>query len=479
MKNLKWNGGSWKTRFAAMVTVALIGAALPAIADAQTVLFTGDEPLNFFSASHLTDDLALNNDPNDTTRNGVSSAGADPNALETGDGVWLRSTGRRMRSGIGFNDVLDANGDPVLDGNGDPVQEPVGLAGNAVGADGTFMTAGSQPADALDNRGHGASFVLYDAKTTTGMQTLNFSLFYNDSTPNYDAMGMEVVGADGAGGNVAVRVWGIQETGVAGDPWDTNDFTHLAGSGRSGALLSAANHRNNSGDGAGPQVDRLFMADSSAAPSGADEILNPSAEWQDLSFEFDTATGYDYLIFAFAGVTMDLVAPAIGADGFAYDNISFEPAAAGLACDLDGSGQCDLVDLEMLVDDVIAGTATAADIDTWLGDASDPANLYLGGTKTFQLGDADLNGNVDSVDLGLLLNNFGDTSGQDWMGGNMNGDANVDSVDLGLLLNNFGFASASAASVAAVPEPSSLGLLLLAASGLLIRGGNRGRRQRR
>ena len=55
------------------------------------------------------------------------------------------------------------------------------------------------------------------------------------------------------------------------------------------------------------------------------------------------------------------------------------------------------------------------------------------------IGDADRDGDVDSTDLGLLLNNFGDTSGLGWEGGNFNDDADVDSTDLGLQLNNFGF----------------------------------------
>ena len=45
-------------------------------------------------------------------------------------------------------------------------------------------------------------------------------------------------------------------------------------------------------------------------------------------------------------------------------------------------------------------------------------------------------------------------------------DLDVDSADLGLLLNNFG---AEALSVAAVPEPSALALLLMAALGVMYR----------
>jgi len=59
--------------------------------------------------------------------------------------------------------------------------------------------------------------------------------------------------------------------------------------------------------------------------------------------------------------------------------------------------------------------------------------------------------------LGVLLNNFGDTSGVLYTGGDLNADSDVDSSDLGLLLNNFG----QSAAFVAVPEPGSLGMLLV------------------
>lgn len=134
-----------------------------------------------------------------------------------------------------------------------------------------------------------------------------------------------------------------------------------------------------------------------------------------------------------------------------------------LNCDLNADGQCDLVDIELLVDDVVLGSATSADIDTWLADASDPANPYLNGARTFVIGDVNLDGAVNSADLGLMLNNFSSTSAIDWVNGNMNGDGVVNSADLGLLLNNFTFASASA-----VPEPATSFMSLLAIAGFVV-----------
>ena len=151
-------------------------------------------------------------------------------------------------------------------------------------------------------------------------------------------------------------------------------------------------------------------------------------------------------------------------------------------CDADGDGQCDLTDLdalyaangttgangvEGLLDMDGSGTIDAADIGGWLIDASDSDNpAKLDPADAFRFGDVDLSGDVNSTDLGILLNNFGATSGVTYGDGELNLDGNVDSTDLGLLLNEFGFASSSAAaSVTAVPEPSSLTMLMIALLG--------------
>ena len=98
--------------------------------------------------------------------------------------------------------------------------------------------------------------------------------------------------------------------------------------------------------------------------------------------------------------------------------------------------------------------------------ASAADNPYKADTAdTYILGDANLDGDVDSSDLGLLLNNFnksGDAAAT-WNGGDLNASGGVDSGDLGLLLNNFGTVSAAAT----VPEPTAISLLFLAALSML------------
>jgi hypothetical protein len=97
-------------------------------------------------------------------------------------------------------------------------------------------------------------------------------------------------------------------------------------------------------------------------------------------------------------------------------------------------------------------------------------------------GDVNSDGKVDINDLTIVLANYGKTAGMWWGTGDLVGDGIVDLNDLTEVLANYGKTlSASAAGVAAVPEPSSVGLLV-GAVGLLgwvgIRGWGLGIRAR-
>lgn len=127
-----------------------------------------------------------------------------------------------------------------------------------------------------------------------------------------------------------------------------------------------------------------------------------------------------------------------------------------LDCDFDDLGDgCDADDLSLLyIYHFLNGGIffeefrenpffTTAPVDEqirkWLADASSPDNpLKAKSTDVYVVGDIDLDGDVDSDDLGTLLSSFGSDERKFWSEGDMNGDFRVDSADLGLMLNNFG-----------------------------------------
>ncbi len=94
------------------------------------------------------------------------------------------------------------------------------------------------------------------------------------------------------------------------------------------------------------------------------------------------------------------------------------------------------------------------------------------GTEAFLLtpylsGDANLDGRVDINDLTVVLARYGQT-GMGWAQGEFTGSGTVDINDLTIVLANYGRSEnygSSAAGLAAVPEPASLGLLTAAMAG--------------
>jgi len=111
--------------------------------------------------------------------------------------------------------------------------------------------------------------------------------------------------------------------------------------------------------------------------------------------------------------------------------------------------------------------ATSANFDTFSGAFS----------RTVHDGDADMDGNVNGLDLAILAGNFGG-AGKHWYQADYNGDGNVNGLDLATLAGNFGFtgpppgAGAGLGAGGAVPEPASiamLGLALLGGMGMIRR----------
>ena len=103
------------------------------------------------------------------------------------------------------------------------------------------------------------------------------------------------------------------------------------------------------------------------------------------------------------------------------------------------------------------------DRDVWLADAG-AVNLPSG--NAYLLGDATLDGVVDGQDF-IEWNDNKFTSIAAWCAGDFSADGTVDGQDF-ILWNDNKFMSAD--GVAAVPEPSTFGVLIAAVIGLVVAG---------
>jgi hypothetical protein len=93
--------------------------------------------------------------------------------------------------------------------------------------------------------------------------------------------------------------------------------------------------------------------------------------------------------------------------------------------------------------------------DDTIVNASDVTTLFE--ILDTHYGDANLDGNVNGVDLAIWQANYGMAGG--WAAGNFNGDAVVDGRDVLLWQRNFGFTSNLEPSVNGIPEPTSASLM--------------------
>jgi hypothetical protein len=170
--------------------------------------------------------------------------------------------------------------------------------------------------------------------------------------------------------------------------------------------------------------------------------------------EFDrvNVTGAAALDGQLAISLIDAFAPA---PGNAFEILRFGAASSGAFDDITG----DYLGEGLFLDPIYA---------------SDGLTLL---TTQAGVGDTDLDGDVDLVDLSNLAASYGGNNGSiDWIHGDFDKDDDVDLVDLSSLAGRYGAGSAQAYADfgALVPEPAGLALFGLAAADL-----RRGRRTRR
>ena len=141
-------------------------------------------------------------------------------------------------------------------------------------------------------------------------------------------------------------------------------------------------------------------------------------------------------------------------------------------CGLGGDETCNTADLDALYavfNSIVPPTdalfdlnsdnlVDAADLNEWLSLAA----TENGHSSAYLRGDTDLDRNVDLADYSALASNFDPTGSlglHGWDHGNSDGDNDVDLADYNVLASNF---SPAGYGDAAVPEPTSLCLLLTA-----------------
>lgn len=158
------------------------------------------------------------------------------------------------------------------------------------------------------------------------------------------------------------------------------------------------------------------------------------------------------------------------ADANGADVIIFEviPVDDGLAGDYNGDGALGVDDINAL-SAAAAGGANPAEFDL-TGDGNvnaDDINNWIKDLANSWVGDANVDGEFNSGDFVQVFGAGKFESGQDasWAEGDWNGDGKFDSGDFVAAFSDGGF-ELGPRPAAAVPEPSSLGLILLGVLGL-------------
>ena len=130
--------------------------------------------------------------------------------------------------------------------------------------------------------------------------------------------------------------------------------------------------------------------------------------------------------------------------------------------DFNGDGMLTVHDLDHLTSEIRAGaTDERLDLNQSGTIDQDDRDYWVTNIQSTWIGDADLNGQVDSADLNALALSWRITNATSWAQGDFNGDGNVNAVDLNDLALHWRSGVAAPPAAPAVPESSSIALLLI------------------
>jgi hypothetical protein len=146
--------------------------------------------------------------------------------------------------------------------------------------------------------------------------------------------------------------------------------------------------------------------------------------------------------------------------------------AGGIAGDLNGNGLLDAGDMDLLSAEVRAGGNNPAyDLNGDGAVSGDDREFWVDNLATTYMGDSNLDGEFNSGDFVFVFQageyEDGVAANSTWGTGDWNGDAEFDSSDFVTAFQAGGFEQGPRGAVSAVPEPSSVSLLLIAMTGLV------------
>jgi hypothetical protein len=143
-----------------------------------------------------------------------------------------------------------------------------------------------------------------------------------------------------------------------------------------------------------------------------------------------------------------------------------EPEGGGMPGDFDQDGDLDVADIDDLTQQSAGGTNPAAyDLDSdALVNSADVA-VWIKDLFNSWVGDANLDGEFSSADLVVVLasGTYEADVASTWSTGDFNGDGRTNTADLVAALADGGYEAGPRAAAAAVPEPTTVQLLVLGA----------------